>query len=125
MPAHPALEARVTAVLGDPTSTVYQQAKGIVIAAPSLTDAVQSGGFFLGPVPHRHANEINDMLGRLPSGVADGVLKALQDAVRQDARVVFKWNQHPANGFDYSDAMNGKDATSGKVVHLELRTPET
>jgi hypothetical protein len=120
MPAHPALEARVTAVLGDPTSTEYQQAKGIVMGAASLTAAVQSGGFFLGPVPHQHANEINAMLGKLPSNVSQGFLSALQNALQHDARVVFKWNKHPAGGFDYSDAMS-----PGNVAHLELRTPET
>jgi hypothetical protein len=118
MPAKPAIESRATAVLGTPGSPDYVTAKGIVHGAATLTDAVATNPFFLGPLSQHDRDEIVAMLALLPANVAQEVLGALDDALQHDARTVFSWNQHPEGHFDCSHC-RGED----NVAHLELRTP--
>jgi hypothetical protein len=118
MPAKPALEVRANQVLGTPGSPEYLQAKQIVAAAGSLTQAVQSANFFLGPMHATDQNEINAMLGQIPAGVAQGLLDSIRNALQADRRVAFVWNPHPTGGYDHSES-----AGADGVAHLELRTP--
>jgi hypothetical protein len=117
MPKKAALEARATAVLGTPGSPEYVKAQGIVSGAATLTDAVVTDPFFLGPLSAAAKTEIQGMLALLPPGDAAAILGHLQNALAANARVVFVWNQHPTGGFDHSSVINGG------VAFVEIRTP--
>jgi hypothetical protein len=118
MPAKPALEVRADQVLGTPGSPAYQQAQQIVATASSLTLAVQSGGFFLGPMHPTDQSEINTMLGQIPAGVAQDVLNSLRNALQANKKIAFVWEPHPNNGYDHSESTDANG-----VVHMKLRTP--
>jgi hypothetical protein len=118
MPAQPALESRAGTVLGAPGSPDYETAKDIVNHAGSLADAVQSQDFFLGPMSQADKDEVVGMLARIPPGVAHGLLGELRNAFGRNARINFRWDEHPTGGFDHS-SHTGDDG----VAHLKLRTP--
>ena len=129
MPAKPALEARATAVLGDPTTQVYATAQAIVGSASTLKQAVTdpdpagpAGGtsFFLDGMPTAAQAEITGMLDRLPRHVDGGVLGELKTALQSGQRIVFQWQPHP-NGdvFDHNAWTDPNDGT----VQIVLRTP--
>jgi hypothetical protein len=130
MPAKPALEARATAVLGNPGSAEYGKATQIVAAAATLEEAVMgtdpadpaSGtSFFLQGMSPDQQSEIRGMLGRLPRHVAGGVLGELKTALQGGSKIVFQWQPHP-NGplFDHNAWTDHNDP---KTVHIVLRTP--
>jgi hypothetical protein len=130
MPASPALEARATAVLGDPTTRVYATATTIVGSATTLKDAVLSpvpGGpasgpsFFLNGMSPADEAEIRGMLNRLPRHVDGGVLGELKTALQGGKKIVFQWQPHP-NGpmFDHNA---WTDFHNPNIVHIVLRTP--
>ena len=119
MPASPPLQNRAAAVLGTPGSPDYETAKNIVNQAGSLSEAVQHQDFFLGGIPDQaDRDEIVGMLGRIPPGVANGLLGELRNAFGRNARINFRWDEHPTGGFDHS-SHTGDDG----VAHLKLRTP--
>jgi hypothetical protein len=118
MPAKPFVEARAMAVLGNPGSHDYEMAKNIVNQEGSLTAAVLSQDFFLGPMNQGAKSEIMDMLARIPADVAQGFLGELRNAFGRNAPIAFQWNPHPTGGFDYS-SITGDDG----VAHLGLQTP--
>jgi hypothetical protein len=130
MPAKPALEARATAVLGNPGTADYGKAQTIVGAATTLKDAVLSEdpdtpgsgtSFFLGVLTAAEQTEIKGMLGRLPRHVDGGVLGELKTALQGNKKIVFQWQPHP-NGqmFDHNA---WTDHNNPDTVHIVLRTP--
>jgi hypothetical protein len=109
------IQQRTQSAVGNTGSGSYRQAKDVVAAAGSLSEAVENGHFLDG-LDEEDQAEARAVLDALPADVDQSFMASLRDALANDKKIAFGWRE----GAFAHEATTDPDGT----VRLWLQCPD-